>query len=200
MFTFSLRVEDKNEKGRDTMLKRKRVYLIAFATFVVAIVAGIFIWWNTIRFDFSEHMRIMPCFVELMQRDFDEFEMLDPNQRGVGIRVRGFEETDTMIVDNRRLRLSGSFDWGSMNFCFGARINGEIVPFGDPLLYNHIKYGVGIVTTELGISSFFVDLILEEGLNIVESISGHSTFEFPAPIDRLTIKTVYIYFQRSGRR
>ena len=184
------------------MLKRKLAYLMALVIVVVGIAT--FTGCNTEKleepFDFSEHMRIMPCFVELMQRDFDEFEMLDPNQRGVGIRVRGFEETDTMIVDNRRLRLSGSFDWGSMNFCFGARINGEIVPFGDPLLYNHIKYGVGIVTTELGISSFFVDLILEEGLNIVESISGHSTFEFPAPIDRLTIKTVYIYFQRSGRR
>jgi len=94
------------------MSKRKRVYLIAFAAFIVAIVAGIFIWWNTIRFDFSEHMRIMPCFVELMERDFAEFEILDPNQRGVGIHVRGFEETNTMIVDNRRLRLNGDFDWG----------------------------------------------------------------------------------------
>jgi len=119
MFTFSVRVEDRNEKGGDTMLKRKCVYLIALAAFVVAIFAGIFIWWNTIRFDFSEHMRIMPCFVELMQRDLSEFEMIDPDQWGVGIRVRGLDGTDTMIVENSMLRLEGSFDWGGRAIALG---------------------------------------------------------------------------------
>ena len=185
------------------MLKRKRVYLIAFAAFVVAIVAGIFIWWNTIRFDFSEHMRIDDSFVELMQRDFAEFEMLDPHERGfgVGIRVNGFEETDTITVAERRLRLRGDFGWcpGS-NFDFGARLNGEIIAYGDPLWYDYIKYGLELVSISMGASLFFVDLDLNEGLNVVEFISGHSSDDFPAPIDRLAIKTVYVYFQRSGRR
>jgi len=185
------------------VLKRKRVCLIALATLVVAIVVGIFIWWNAIRFDFSEHMRIDDSFVELMQRDFAEFEMLDPHERGtgVGIRVNGFEETDTITVAERRLRIRGSFGWrpGS-NFEFGARLNGEIIAYGNPLWYDYIKYGLGFPEISMGNSLFFVDLNLEEGLNIVEFISGHSSDEFPAPIDRLTIKTVYVYFQRSGRR
>ena len=66
------------------MLKRKRVCLIALATLVVAIVVGIFIWWNAIRFDFSEHMRIDDSFVELMQRDFAELYGLSAKTTNCG--------------------------------------------------------------------------------------------------------------------
>jgi len=86
-----------------------------------------------------------------------------------------------------------------LSFCFGARLNGEIIAFGDPVLYADLKYG-GFTSVQLGGSPFFVDLNLERGLNTVEFISGHLPGGFLEPIDSLTVKTVYIYFQRSGRR
>ena len=180
------------------MLNRKLACLMALAIVVVGIAT--FTGCNTEEleepFDFSKHMRIMPCFVELMERDFSEYEKRDHNQLHGGIQVRGFDGTDTMFVEDRRLRLRGSFDWGGgFSVCFGARLNGEIIAFGDPLFYERLKYGTEIPSISMGSTPFFVDLNLEEGLNIVEFISGLLPGGFLEPIDSLAIKTVYVYFQ-----
>ena len=138
-------------------------------------------------FDFSHHMRIDECFSQI---DWSGFEIVETNVAvpGVGVTVRGFEGSSEMAVDEKELRIQGAMFWSDGGLCFEARLNGEVIPYGDPLLYDYLKYGIQPALIEIGVNLFFVDLFLEEGQNTVEF------FAIQESTEQMAYEAIYIYY------
>jgi hypothetical protein len=143
---------------------------------------------NEDDFDFSAHMRVDE---RLSQIDWSGFEIVEPNSPSprLEVLVRGFENNSEMFVDEELLRLRGSIGWTDGGAWFEARLNGEVIPYGDPQLYDYLKYGIEPHSVDLGLILFFVDLFLEKGQNTIEFFAVQESTE------QMAYKIIYIYYE-----